>query len=60
MLAGNGKRRHMKKTQFIVFPQPYKTPSESETKEENKKAGSNSIALLEVFAVRFIWFGETI
>ena len=29
MVADSGKRKKKKKTQFIVFSQPYKTPSES-------------------------------
>ena len=37
-VAGSGKRIKMKKTQFIVFSQPYKTPSESK-KIVRKKTG---------------------
>ena len=49
-MAGSGKRRKKEKTQFIVFSQPNKTPSESKKKEENKRAGSNRVALLEALA----------
>ena len=61
VVLGGGRQREEKKkekTQFIVFCQPYKTPSGSKKKEENKRAGCNSLALLEALAKRFVWFGE--
>ena len=57
-MAGSGKRRKKKKTQFIVFCQPYKTPNGSKKKKEKKRIGFNSVVLLEALAQRFIWFGE--
>ena len=48
----------MKKTQFIVFSQPYKTPNGSKEKEEYKKAWFSNSGLLEVLAQRFVWFSE--
>ncbi len=57
-----GRQREEKKnekTQLIVFCQPHKTPSGSKKKKEIKRAGSNSIALLEPFAGQFIGAGES-
>ena len=58
-MAGSGKRRKMKKTQFIVFCQPYKTPNGSKKKEEIKREGDNSLVLLEALAGQFIGVGES-
>ena len=45
---------------FVVFvSQPCKTPSESKNKEENKRAGSNTSALLESLTGRLMAFGES-
>jgi len=43
---------------FIVFRKCCKTPNWSQTKEENKREGGNSVAVLEAFAGQFIWCGE--
>ena len=52
-MAGSRKRRKKEKTQFIVFFQPYKTPSESKKKKENKREGAIRVELLEALAVRY-------
>ena len=51
VVLGGGRQEEEKKkekTQFIFFCQPHKTPSGSKKKEENKRAGCNSLALLEL------------
>ena len=49
-MAGSGKRRKMKRIQFIVFCQPYKTLNGSKKKQKNKRDGDNSPELVEALA----------
>ena len=58
-MADSGKIRKIKKTQFIVFCQPYKTPNGSKKKRKSKRDGGKSTALLEAPARRFIRVGES-
>ena len=48
VVLGGDRQREEKKTQFIVFCQPHKTPSGSKKKEENKRVGAKTPNVLEL------------
>ena len=57
--AGRQREENKKeKTQFILFSHPYKTPSGSKKKEENKRVGAKNTERFGALAQRFTWFGD--